>query len=68
MTTARNLHCPARATTRFSALREFHVDHGQGRVVAVLFRVAVDDHHHEAGRRDQRRGDGRTQRDIGDLE
>lgn len=33
---------PARVTLQ--PLRAFHVDHGQGRTVAVLFRVAVDQH------------------------
>lgn len=36
-------------TTRDTAvtlqpLRAFHIDHGEGRTVAVLFRVAVDGH------------------------
>lgn len=35
---------PAHVTLQ--PLREFHIDHGQGRTVAVLFRVAV--HHHGA--------------------
>lgn len=33
---------PAHVTLQ--PLREFHIDHGQGRTVAVLFRVAVHQH------------------------
>ena len=30
------------ARIQLTPLRTFHIDHGQGRTVAVLFRVAVD--------------------------
>lgn len=33
---------PAHVTLQ--PLRAFHIDHGEGRTVAVLFRVAVDGH------------------------
>lgn len=43
-------------------LREFHIDHGEGRAVAVLYRVLVGDDNRPAGDGDQRRGDnGPTQ-------
>lgn len=34
----------APANVEFTALKAFHIDHGQGRTVAVLFRVAVHQH------------------------
>ena len=34
-------------------MRTFHIDHGQGRTVAVFFRVAVNHHCHPAGTRHQ---------------
>ena len=46
-------------------LREFHIDQGQGRTVAVLFRVAVDDHRARSGGADQQRGNQQAPRGIG---
>lgn len=37
------------ARVQLTPLRAFHIDQGQGRTVAVLFRVAVDGHRSEAG-------------------
>ena len=46
-------------------LRGNRIDHGQGRVVAVLFRVAVDHHRGPAGSSYQRGGNGQTKPGIG---
>lgn len=46
-------------------LREFHIDQGQGRTVAVLFRVAIDDHRRPTGRSHQTSGNGQAEPGIG---
>ena len=52
MTTATNV-LPFPLAVTLVPLREYHVDRGQGRTVAVLFRVAVDHVHDPAGGDDQ---------------
>ena len=54
---------PARVTLQ--PLRAFHIDHGQGRTVAVLFCVAVDHHRGPASRSHQASGNGQAQPSIG---
>lgn len=49
MPTATLIRFPARL--RFSALHLFHIAHGRGAVVAVLFQVPLDDAQH--GQTDQ---------------
>ena len=57
-------------TTRNTAvtlqpLRQFHIEHGEGRTVAVLFRVAVDHHRGPASSSHQRGGIGKAEPGIG---
>lgn len=54
---------PAHVTLQ--PLRAFHIDQGQGRTVAVLFRVAVDDHRARSSGADQQRGNQQAPRGIG---
>lgn len=46
-------------------LREFHVDQGQGRTVAVLFRVAVDHHRSPASQSHQASDNSQVEPGIG---
>lgn len=55
---------PAHVTLQ--PLREFHIDHGQGRTVAVLFRVAVDDHRACTGRGNKQACNQQARPGIGD--
>ena len=56
------------ANVTLQPLRAFHIDHGQGRTVAVLFRVAVDDHRAGSGGADKQRGNQQAPRGIGAKE
>ncbi|MBS0371982.1 MAG: hypothetical protein JSS57_22605 [Proteobacteria bacterium] len=52
------------ARVQLTPLRAFHIDQGQGRTVAVLFRVAVDDHRRPADCADQRSGDDQAKHAV----
>ena len=64
MTTATNVLPFPRGVTLIP-LREYHVDRGEGRTVAVLFAMAVDHVHHPAGDADQNDADHQTLAGIG---
>lgn len=49
-------------------LRSYHVQHGQGRTVAVLFRVSVDQVRHPQGGDDQHHRDQHAAGGIGAKE
>ena len=56
---------PFPAPVALVPLRAFHIEHGEGRTVAMLFRVAVRDLGHEDHDRDQHGGNAHTDGAIG---
>lgn len=53
------------ALVTLQPLRAFHIDHGQGRTVAVLFRVAVDHHRSPASQSHQASDNSQVEPGIG---